>query len=76
MERLLELRNKLHIQKIECSFYKNVLLMMISTKKDMFESGSIFEPADFVDDVRSLLIEMNLIFEIIDILKLDMDIGL
>ena len=50
--------------------------MMISTKKDMFEPGSIFEPADFVDDVRSLLIEMNLIFEIIDILKLDMDIGL
>jgi hypothetical protein len=76
MERLLELRNKLYIQKIECSFYKNVLLMMISTKKDMFEPGSIFEPADFVDDVRSLLIEMNLIFEIIDILKLDMDIGL
>jgi len=76
MERLLELRSKLYIQKIECSFYKNVLLMMISTKKDMFEPGSIFEPADFVDDVRSLLIEMNLIFEIIDILKLDMDIGL
>ena len=76
MERLLELRNKLHIQKIECSFYKNVLLMMISTKRDMFEPVSIFETADFVDDVRSLLIEMNLIFEIIDILKLDMDIGL
>ena len=76
MERLLELRDKLFIQKIECSFYKNILLMMISTKKDMFEPGSIFEPADFVDDVRSLLIEMNLIFEIIDILKLDVDIGL
>lgn len=76
MERLLELRNKLYIQKIECSFYKNVLLMMISIKKDMFEPGSVFEPADFVEDVRSLLIEMNLIFEIIDILKLDMDIGL
>ena len=36
----------------------------------MFEPGSIYEPEDFIDDSKSLLKELNLIFSIIDQLKL------
>ena len=49
---------------------------MIPIKQDMFEPGSIFEPEDFVDDSKSLLKELNLIFGIVDILKLNMKINL
>ena len=49
---------------------------MIPIKKDMFEPGSIFEPEDFIDDSKNLLKELNLIFNIIDQPKLNMNINL
>jgi len=76
MERLLQLQESFKGQKIESSFYDNNLLMMIPIKKNLFEPGSIFEPEDFIDDSKSLLKEMNIIFQIIDILKLNQNIGL
>lgn len=76
MERLLQLQESFKSQKIECSFYDNKLLIMIPVKKNLFETGSIFEAEDFVDDAKSLLKEMNIIFQIIDILKLNQNIGL
>ena len=42
----------------------------------MFEPGSIYEPEDFIDDSKNLLKELNLIFSIIDQLKLNMKINL
>mgnify|MGYP001230305973 FL=1 len=50
--------------------------MMIPIKKNMFEPGSIYEPEDFIDDSKNLLKELNLIFNIIDQLKLNMKINL
>ncbi|MEC9328306.1 MAG: DUF3137 domain-containing protein [Pseudomonadota bacterium] len=76
MERLVGLREAFGGQGIQCSFYQNQLLMMISIKRDMFEPGSIFEHEDFVDDAKSLLKEMNIIFQIVDTLHLDLDVGL
>ena len=42
----------------------------------MFEPGSIHEREDFIDDAKSLLSEMQSIFQIIDTLKLNQNIGL
>lgn len=49
---------------------------MIPVKRNLFEPGSIFKQEDFVDDSKSFLKDMNIIFQIIDILKLNQNIGL
>ena len=61
---------------IQCCFYDNKLFMMIPVEKDLFETGSIYEAEDFIDDSKSLLKELSLIFSIIDTLKLNMKINL
>lgn len=76
MERLMELNNCYGGEGVECSFHKDKLLVMIPVKRDLFEPGSIYQAEDFVDDAKSLLKEINLIFKIIDILKLNQNIGL
>ena len=76
MERLLELNDVFEGKGVQCSFYKDTLLIMIPSDKDFFEAGSIFKREDFIDDAKALLKEMNMIFSVIDILKLDQDIGL
>lgn len=76
MERLIRLQEAFHGQSIKCSFFDNQLLMMISIKDGWFEAGSIYEAEDFVDDAKSLLKEMHMIFSIIDILKLNQNIGM
>ena len=76
MERLKELAETFGGKSIQCCFYNKELFIMIPIKKNMFEPGSIFEPEDFIDDSKSLLKELNLIFNIIDQLKLNMKINL
>ena len=76
MDRLVDLREVFGGEGIQCSFYQNQLLMMIPIQRNMFEPGSVFEVEDFIDDAKSLLKEMDIIHQIIDTLKLDLDIGL
>ena len=76
IERLKELVDNFGGRSIQCCFYNNKLLMMIPIEKDMFEPGSIYEAEDFIDDSKSLLKELSLIFNIIDSLKLNMKINL
>ena len=76
MERLNELAEVFGGKTIQCCFFKNELFIMIPLKKDMFEPGSIFKPEDFIDDSKSLLKELNLIFSIVDTLKLNMKLNL
>ena len=76
IERLKELVENFGGKSIQCCFYNNKLLMMIPIEKDMFEPGSIYEAEDFIDDSKSLLKELSLIFSIIDTLKLNMEINL
>ena len=76
MQRLLDLKTIFGGKKIECSFFNDSLLLLISIKRNMFEPGPIHEREDFMDDAKSLLAEMESIFQIIDTLKLDQNIGL
>jgi len=76
MVRLLQLAELFDNSAIQCSFYENKLLLALPTKKNYFETESIFTPATFENDINRILKEMNVIFSIIDILKLDMKIGL
>ena len=60
---------------VQCSFRDNKLLLMIPCYRKPFAT-SIFKPATFVDDINHILKEMAIIFEIIDILKLERKTGL
>ena len=76
MERLLKVRETFKSGDIQCSFYNKSFLMLIPISGSIFEPGPITEREDFIDDAKSLLSEMELIFGIADTLKLDMNTGL
>ncbi|MCZ6765018.1 MAG: DUF3137 domain-containing protein, partial [Alphaproteobacteria bacterium] len=71
MERLMGLAALFDDAKIECSFYDDKLLIMIPSDKDRFDAISPFQPVTFQDEINAILAEMALIFEIVDLLKLD-----
>lgn len=74
MERFLKLSSLIKSSSIQASFYDNRLLLMVSSSSNRFEASSAFTPATFLGDAKSLLQEMNEIFEIIEELKLNMKI--
>lgn len=76
MTRIMALKNRLGAGSVEFSFFDNKLLLMIETSKNYFEVSSLFIPATFEADVDSIYDEMNLIFSIIDELKLNERTGL
>jgi len=76
MERLLELSAVFGEKGIQASFYDDKLLMMIPSGKNRFETASIFIPATFEEEINTVLSEMNEIFQIVNILKLNQNIGL
>tara|TARA_B100000029_G_scaffold152723_1_gene147846 strand:- start:1042 stop:2076 length:1035 start_codon:yes stop_codon:yes gene_type:complete len=76
MERLIEVEKAFGSKKIECSFYKQSLVMAIHLKKDWFEPGPITEIEDFQDDSKNLLADINSIFNICDTLQMDSEIRL
>ena len=71
MERLLQLSNVVKSSGIQASFYENHLLLMIPSKHDHFEVGSIFTPATFEEEICNIFNEMEQFFSIIDTLKLN-----
>ena len=76
MERLLLLKSVLGGNSISCSFYNRQLLMMVESKKNRFEAGSIFKPVTFEYETRTVVKELGEIFRIIDKLKLNDSTGL
>jgi hypothetical protein len=76
MERLRTLSDLFGRVDLQASFYDQNLLIMIPLRKQYFDTGSIFEPATFTQEIQLILNEMNVIFKIIDELKLNEKTGL
>jgi Protein of unknown function (DUF3137) len=76
MERIRALNDLPFVSSMLCSFFEGRVLFMLPTNKNHFEPTSIFEPIDFSADMQQILEEMQAIFNIIDILKLDQRTGL
>lgn len=76
MERLLSLTRVFGGNSISCSFCNRQLLMMVESKKNRFEAGSIFKPVTFEYETRTVVRELGEIFGIIDKLKLNESTGL
>ena len=58
------------------SFFGNDLMIMIPCSKNLFEPHPLTEPSISVEEVANFLQEMTYIFEVIDQLKLNMNIGM
>lgn len=71
MERLLSLTKVLGGKGVTCSFYNNQLLMMVSSSKNRFEAGSIFEQVTFEYETAEFFKELKQIFSVIETLKLN-----
>ena len=81
MERLVELEDLFAADNhgrcdIQCAFKDGKLLFTIPTSKNWFSTGSIFKPANFIGEINAILKEMDQLFAIIDVLKLDDRTGL
>jgi hypothetical protein len=74
MERLLSLRDLFKGKGLQGVFDNENFIMAIETNHNFFATPSIFEPVTFIPECKSILKEINLIREIIEILKLNQDI--
>lgn len=77
MERLLALRDQFDkTGTIQCAFYNDHLFIMAETHKDLFEAGSIEKSCLDTEDIHTFLAQMNSIFQVIEVLKLNKYTGL
>ena len=76
MERLLEVRKTYKGKCLKFSFFENKLVIAIDTKKDMFESSSLFMNTTDRRHIDEAFEQFISIMSIIDILKLNQRIGM
>ncbi len=76
MERLKAMRTAFKADKIRCAFYGDLLLVALSTKKDLFSLCSLVKPMDDAQQYFQMYEEMVSIVKLIDHFKLDQKIGL
>ena len=76
MERLKAMKTAFKADKIRCAFYGNLLLVALSTKKDLFSLCSLVKPIDDTQQYFQMYEEIVSIVKLIDHFKLDQKIGL
>ncbi len=76
MERLKAMKTAFKADKIRCAFYGNLLLVGLSTNKDLFSLCSLVKPMDDAQQYFQMYEEMVSIVKLIDHFKLDQKIGL
>lgn len=77
MERLLALRDGFDkTGTIQCAFYNDHLFIMAETHKDLFEAGPIEKSCLDTEDIHAFLAQMNSVFQVIEVLKLNKYTGL
>ena len=68
MEKMLEVKRLFKGNNIDFSFFNNKLLIAVHTRKDMFETTSLFTPALSYHKVREVIGQLHAIFSVIDTL--------
>lgn len=76
MEKLNNLQTSFGTRNIKCSFFDNKIIFAISTKKDLFEIGSLFSPLTTPKLIYKFVDELASIYDIIDYFKLAEKTGL
>ena len=76
MERIKQMTNLLGGKMVEASFYEGNLLLIFSGSKNLFEAPSLFRKISLIAECKKIIAQIGLIFEIVDILKLDERTGI
>jgi len=76
MERFKNLHTAFGTSRAKCSFYDDRIMFSISTRKNLFEIGSLFFPVNNPKQINVFLKEISAIYELIDYFKLDERTGL
>jgi Ca2+/Na+ antiporter len=76
MERMLKLCKLYAGKNIQFSFFDNKLLIAINTKQDMFETGTLFKTSPDKEQVERAFVQFYTVCSIVDILKLNQNIGM
>ena len=71
MEKLKKVSIAFHCTNINCAFYKNNLIIALSTSADLFSIGSLVKPVADPKQFEELLNQFVSILALIDILELD-----
>ncbi len=69
MEKINDVRKLFHGRHIDFSFFNDKLMLAVHTRKDMFETTSLFTPALDYAKVREVVSQLYSIFAVIDILQ-------
>lgn len=76
MQRLMDLKTSFGNKTIKCSFFDNYLMLAISTRKNLFELGSLFKSYHNKDSLKPFFNELESIINMIEYFKLDENTGL
>lgn len=76
MERYKALATVFETADVQCSFKDSKILLAINVNKDLFALGSLFKPVNDTEQYEQLFNQITAIFNLIDVLKLNMKIGL
>lgn len=69
MEKMLAIKHLFHGKAIDFSFFDNKLLIAVHTRKNLFETTSLFVPALSYHKVREVISQLNSIFSVIDVIN-------
>ena len=70
MERFVNLNTAFGAKKAKCAFFQNQIMFAISTKKNLFEIGSLNKSLLDFNTFENFYKEINAIYEMIDYFKL------
>jgi hypothetical protein len=77
MERIKSMGEFFGSQDVEIAFYENKLFLMFNDSENLFETeSSVSEKINLFSEATQVIKQMNLIFELIDHLKLNQKLGL
>lgn len=69
MEKMEEIKHLFHGKSIDFSFFDNKMLIAIHTRKNLFETTSLFSQALSYHKVREVVSQLHSIFSVIDVLE-------
>lgn len=76
IERFQNLKTAFGAKKAKCSFYDDQIMIAISTKKNLFEIGSLAKSLENPDSINDFYDELSSIYRMVDYFKLDQKTGL
>ena len=70
LERFMQIQTSFKVSKMCCSIYNDTMLIMLSTRKDLFEMNHLFGKIDDVNQYKHLFNEFASVLSFIDVLNL------